>query len=205
MFKLYNIYCAVVFSRIRRRQILVAFPRTCLSRWAHIGVTNDSAMRLSGTKEIGKEICRVCTRYIPSIYQNDLKYMYQVYTRYIACVCHGVDNSIYQVYARYLPGLETRWSRYIPCIFLVYTFYIADVGIYLVYIYLVHLWRFQMISQLRPGRLTLRRFKVTRQWRSRAKGSPLIHGRFLIGTGSRVWIRWTQRQAGGASERRSGE
>ncbi len=54
--------------------------------------------------------------------------MYLVYTRYIPDIYFGVYVGIYQVYTRYIPGLEI--TRYIPGIYLVYTSYIADVGLY---------------------------------------------------------------------------
>ncbi len=51
------------------------------------------------------------------------------------------------VYTRYIPGLEIQW--YIPGIYLVYTSYIAEVGIYQVYTRYIpgkfHFWRIQMI------------------------------------------------------------
>ena len=54
--------------------------------------------------------------------------MYLVYTRYIPDIYFGVYVGIYQVYTRYIPGLEI--TRYIPGIYLVYTSYIADIGLY---------------------------------------------------------------------------
>ncbi len=51
------------------------------------------------------------------------------------------------VYTRYIPGLETCW--YIPGIYLVYTSYIADVGLYLVY------------TRYIPGKVQFYRFQMT--------------------------------------------
>ena len=61
--------------------------------------------------------------------------MYLVYTRYmyIPGIYFGVYVGIYQVYTRpgYIPGLEI--TRYIPGIYLLYSSYIADIGLYPVY------------------------------------------------------------------------
>ena len=62
----------------------------------------------------------------------------------------GVYVAIYQVYTRYIPGLAI--TRYIPGICLLYSSYIADIGLYPVYTRYIpgkfHFYRFQMFGAL---------------------------------------------------------